>query len=215
MIRLLLIDNFDSFTFNLLHLFGELPDVEVTVRRNNEPFLEDISAGKYDAIVISPGPGSPDDKAYFGNCEQTIKRFGPSGIPILGVCLGFQGIALAFGAKLKRAPYPMHGKTTGLRITHPDDLLAEIPDDTPVMRYHSIMIDRDQPFPESLIVTAETTPGELCLEQNGPEIMAFRHATLPIYGVQFHPESFGTECGSDIAKHFIAIAQQRLAAKQG
>ncbi len=209
MTRLLLVDNFDSFTFNLHHLFGQLADVDVTVRRNNEPFIAELAAGQYDALIISPGPGSPDDEAYFGNCMSAIKQFGSTGLPILGVCLGFQGIALAYGARLKRAVYPMHGKTTGLQIVHAGELLAEIPDHTPVMRYHSIMVDPDAPLPKELIVTAETSPGEPSIEKNGREIMAFQHATDRVYGVQFHPESFGTECGIDVAKRFIDITRTR------
>ncbi|QEG42393.1 anthranilate synthase component II [Roseimaritima ulvae] len=209
MTRLLLVDNFDSFTFNLHHLFGQLNDVEVTVRRNNEPFIAELADGRYDALLISPGPGSPDDQAYFGNCMSAIQQFGPQGFPILGVCLGFQGIALAYGAKLKRAVYPMHGKTTRLHILHDQGVLQGIPDDTPVMRYHSIMIDPEQPFPSELIVTAETTTGEPSIAKNGREIMAIQHQTDNVYGVQFHPESFGTECGIDLARRFIDITRTR------
>ncbi len=209
MTRLLLVDNFDSFTFNLHHLFGQLNDVQVTVRRNNEPFIAELADGQYDALLISPGPGSPDDEAYFGNCMAAIRQFGPQGFPILGVCLGFQGIALAYGAKLKRAAYPMHGKTTQLHILRDQGILQGIPDDTPVMRYHSIMIDPDQPFPAELIVTAETTAGEPSIAKNGREIMAIQHKTDNVYGVQFHPESFGTECGTDVAQRFIDVVRKR------
>ncbi len=208
MTPILLVDNFDSFTFNLLHLFGQLPHVQVTVRRNNEDFVSDLQARQYAAMVISPGPGSPADEAYFGNCNNAIKQFGPQGLPILGVCLGFQGIALALGAALKRAPYPMHGKTTGLHILARGKLLRDVPENTPVMRYHSIMIDPDAPFPDSLTITAETTAGSESIARNGREIMAFEHRDLPIFGVQFHPESFGTECGLEVAQRFADIAAQ-------
>ncbi|WP_153557830.1 anthranilate synthase component II [Roseimaritima sediminicola] len=207
MTRLLLVDNFDSFTFNLHHLFGQLPDVSVTVRRNDEPFIADLDGGHYDGLIISPGPGTPDDRDYFGHCSDAILRFGPKGFPILGVCLGFQGIALAYGAKLKRAAYPMHGKTTRLHILRDSGVLEGIPDDTPVMRYHSIMIDPEGPFPEELIVTAETAEDEKVLIENGREIMAVEHRSQRVYGVQFHPESFGTECGIDLARRFVDIVR--------
>lgn len=208
MTRLLLVDNFDSFTFNLLDLFGQLNEVDVTIRRNNEPFLEDLRGGQFEGLIISPGPGSPDDEAYFGNCTAAIRECAQLQRPVLGVCLGFQGIALAFGATLKRAAYPMHGKTTGLRLQDGGGrLLSPLPDDTPVMRYHSIMIDADQVVPEVLRVTGVTTPGSESIARNGHEIMAIEHRELPIFGVQFHPESFGTECGIDVAKRFVAITR--------
>lgn len=203
--KLLLIDNYDSFTYNLLHLFSQINDAEVVVARNDMVKLNDIKNKKYDGVIIGPGPGSPANGEYFGNNMKIIKVYGGQGLPILGVCLGFQGIALAYGGSLKQAKLPQHGKTSKITIHDDGDLLKNIPQQTEVMRYHSLMIDCKKPFPGDLLITAEVDEKTDTVIANGREIMAIKHKSLPIYGVQFHPESFATELGDRIAKNFVDI----------
>lgn len=206
--KILLVDNYDSFTFNLLHLFSQIKDVDVIVMRNDEDFIQCIKKDNFDGVIISPGPGNPNDKSYFGDNMKLIEQHGLRGLPILGVCLGFQGIACFFGAQLKKAVKPMHGKTSKLNITKNDKLLNNLPNDIDVMRYHSLMIDTGQKLPQELVITAETNSEEDSVAQNGRELMAFHHKTLPIYGVQFHPESFATQLGSTIANNFVNIIKE-------
>lgn len=201
--KLLLIDNYDSFTFNLFHLFAQIKGVTLTVKRNDEDFLPELDRHLYDGVIIGPGPGSPMDEHYFGKCLTVIREFGSKGLPILGVCLGFQGIAFAFGASLKQANLPMHGKLSTLHISHPNTILANVADDIQVMRYHSLMVDTNQSFPSELMVTAEVHEAARSVQENGREIMAIEHQLYPIYGVQFHPESFATEAGNTMANNFI------------
>jgi len=202
--RILLVDNYDSFVFNLKALCESLDGVSITVMRNDDPFIELIAEGKFDGLIISPGPGSPDDVHYFGQCMKAIKEVGPSKkLPIFGVCLGFQGIAHAFGCTLKRAPLPMHGKVSSLKILEPGIILRGITDGSRVMRYHSLMIDMEKPFSDDLKITAEVAEGERSLTKNGREIMAIEHVSLPIYGVQYHPESFATESGREMVENFF------------
>lgn len=205
MSKILIIDNYDSFTYNLVHLFGALPEVSVEVVRNDDDFLPKLEAGRYDGVIISPGPGSPVEGEYFGKNMEVIERFGKNGLPILGVCLGFQGIAAGFGAKLKEAALPQHGKTSKLKIIKDNPILAGVPDGIDVMRYHSLMVDMDKPFPSELEIFAETDPDSLTVEKNGREIMGLSHKKYPIYGLQFHPESYATELGSAIASNFVDI----------
>lgn len=205
--RLLLIDNYDSFTYNLYHLFMQLSGVNVIVRRNNEPFLDELEVGSYDAVVIGPGPGSPADPHYFGNCRNVILHYGKQGLPILGVCLGFQGIAHAFGARLKQAPLPMHGKLSRLTIAHHERLFRGIAPSIEVMRYHSLIVSPDEHFPDELMITAEVVADEPSVSINGRELMALEHREYPIFGVQFHPESFATEEGLKIAENFLQLAR--------
>ncbi|MDM8566050.1 aminodeoxychorismate/anthranilate synthase component II [Candidatus Halobeggiatoa sp. HSG11] len=200
--HILLIDNYDSFTFNLQHLLLAIPNVTLTIKRNDDPFLEELEAGKYAGVVISPGPGSAEDKNYFGFNNQVILNFGTQGLPVLGICLGFQGIYNCFGGKLKVSNLPMHGKVSSLKIDSNGLILNSIPDGIHVMRYHSIMADLKQAVPECLRLTAYTHP---CKSQtaNGTELMALEHKEHPIYGLQFHPESFATEYGDRIMENFI------------
>jgi anthranilate synthase component 2 len=201
--QLLLIDNYDSFTFNLYHLFAQLPEVRLTVRRNDELELTELS--RFDGVIIGPGPGSPTDEQYFGKCMQVIVDYGTKGLPILGVCLGFQGIAHAFGSSLRRAPLPMHGKLSQVNIYKTDTIFAGLANGIKVMRYHSLLIDSNQPFADELLITAEVQQSEPSIEQNGREIMALEHKKHPIFGVQFHPESFASEGGLTIAKNFVQL----------
>lgn len=188
--KVLLIDNFDSFTYNLYQYLGELADT-VTVARNNEVPFEDIRLGAFSHIVISPGPGDPTDEAYFGGAAQVIKEF--HGIhPLLGICLGHQGVGAAFGARVIKAPVIMHGKTS--TIAHNGQgILRGIPKEITVMRYHSLVVD------------PKTVPGELVVDAVADDgsIMAFHHNDKPTFGLQFHPESFATPDGKAILKNFL------------
>ncbi len=191
--RVLLIDNYDSFTFNLYQYVGELAD-EVTVVRNTEVPFEAVRQGEFSHIVISPGPGDPTDSAYFGGCTQVIRDFHQQ-IPILGICLGHQGIGAAFGAKVVRAPVIMHGKTSTFGHNG-QGLFQNLPDQVTVMRYHSLVVDRET-LPQELIVDAVS---------DDHSVMAFHHTTQPLFGLQFHPESFGTATGKQMLKNFLDVS---------
>jgi para-aminobenzoate synthetase component II len=185
---LLLIDNYDSFTYNLYQYLSELGE-EVVVRRNDEITLDEIDEMKPDRIVISPGPGYPADA---GISIEVIKRFGGT-IPLLGVCLGHQCIGEAFGGRTVHAGELMHGKQS---MVHHDgqSVMRELPTPFEAIRYHSLVVDRET-LPECLEVTAQTAGGA---------IMGLRHRTLPIHGVQFHPESIRTLVGKDLLRNFLA-----------
>ncbi|MFW8564923.1 anthranilate synthase component II [Orrella sp. 11846] len=187
--KLLMIDNYDSFTYNLVQYFGELGQ-DVDVRRNDQITIEEIRALAPDRICISPGPGTP---AQAGVSVDVIKTFGGQ-IPIFGVCLGHQAIGEAFGARIVRAQEIMHGKTSV--ITHTgSDVFQGLPHSFTVIRYHSLAIERET-LPDCLEVTAQTADGE---------IMGVRHKTLPIYGVQFHPESVLSEQGHALLQNFLRL----------
>lgn len=188
---LLMLDNYDSFTYNLVQYFGELGE-DVRVYRNDQITIEEIEALKPDHICVSPGPCSP---AEAGISVDLIKHFAGR-IPILGVCLGHQSIGAAFGGKIVRAKEIMHGKTS--LVTHRGtDVFRGLPSPFTVIRYHSLAIERES-LPDCLEVTAETADGE---------IMGVRHKTLPIYGVQFHPESILSEHGHDMLRNFLTMDQ--------
>jgi anthranilate synthase component II len=184
---LLMIDNYDSFTFNLVQYFGEL-GADVVTKRNDEITIDEIEAMRPDQIVISPGPCSP---AEAGISIDTIKHFGGK-VPLLGVCLGHQAIGAAFGGRIIRAEKLMHGKTD---VLHHDGkgVFNGLTNDYTITRYHSLVIDRSS-VPDCLTVTATSSDGE---------IMAVRHKTLAIEGVQFHPESILTEQGHALLKNFL------------
>lgn len=199
--KLLIIDNYDSFTYNLYQYLGELLFLEdnttglhskLDVIRNDELSLEDIRNRRYDRIVISPGPGDPSDRAYFGVCSQVITDLGKE-TPVMGVCLGMQGIAHYFGGKIKRAHKPMHGKTSLLEHDGMG-LFASLPQNVEVMRYHSLVAE-EQSLPDVLQVTARSA--------DDGEIMGLRHRQYPVEGIQFHPESFATEGGRIMLKNFL------------
>lgn len=195
--KVLLIDNYDSFTFNLYQVVGEIlmkkqSKFTIDVFRNDEVTLSEIAQKKYDRIIISPGPGDPADKHYFGVCAEVITQLGKT-TPVFGVCLGMQGIAHYFGGKVVRASIPMHGKTS--EIMHDEKgVFTGLPQGLEVMRYHSLIADKKS-LPKELVITA--TAGE-----NG-EIMGIRHRHFPIEGIQFHPESFATEAGRRMLENFI------------
>lgn len=184
---ILLIDNYDSFTYNLLHYLGEL-GAEVKVVRNDAMTVEEIHAAKPQGIVISPGPGTPDDA---GVCLELIAKTQGS-IPIFGVCLGHQAIGQAFGGKVTRAPVPMHGKTSNI-IHQNKGVFAGLPSPFTATRYHSLIVDRTT-LPVSLEVTAESEDGL---------IMGLMHRQFPIHGVQFHPESIASQHGHKLLENFL------------
>jgi anthranilate synthase component 2 len=186
-IKLLMVDNYDSFTFNIVQYFGEL-GAEVEVFRNDEITLEGIAARQPDRLVISPGPCSP---AEAGISVEAIQHFAGK-LPILGVCLGHQSIGAAFGGKIVRAQELMHGKTSVI-TTMQAGVFAGLPEKFTVNRYHSLAIERTT-CPPCLKVTAWTDDGE---------IMGVRHTELDIEGVQFHPESILTEHGHAMLKNFL------------
>ena len=185
--KIIMIDNYDSFTYNIVQYFGEL-GAEVAVFRNDEITLEAIAAHQPDRLVVSPGPCSP---AEAGISVAAIRHFAGK-LPILGVCLGHQAIGAAFGGNIVRARQLMHGKTSVITTTQ-EGVFANLPRQFVVNRYHSLAIDQAS-CPDVLAVTAWTEDGE---------IMGVRHKTLPIHGVQFHPESILTEHGHAMLKNFM------------
>jgi anthranilate synthase component 2 len=193
---LLLIDNYDSFTYNLFHYLGELGE-EVKVVRNDQIGTEEALALKPHAIVISPGPCDPDRA---GICLELIAKAAGK-VPLLGVCLGHQSIGQAYGGTIVRAPTPMHGKLS--RVHHSGkSVFAGLEDGFEATRYHSLIVDR-KTFPEALEITAETDDGI---------IMGLMHKTHPVHGVQFHPESIASQHGHAILKNFLAAAEDCIPA---
>lgn len=185
---ILLIDNYDSFSYNLYQLIGEIePDIRVI--RNDELTVAEIAGLNPDRIILSPGPGRPEDA---GVTTDVVKTLGNT-IPILGVCLGHQAICAAFGAEITYAKHLMHGKQSIVKLDTMCPLFRGCPDTAPVARYHSLAAKADT-MPPVLQVTAETEDGE---------IMAVRHREYPIYGVQFHPESILTPDGKQMLNNFI------------
>jgi anthranilate synthase component 2 len=198
--KVLLVDNYDSFTYNLVHYLGEL-GAEVTVRRNDALSADEALALGHDAIVLSPGPCDPDRA---GICLDLIKQAAGK-VPLLGVCLGHQAIGQVFGGKVVRAALPMHGKTS--RVVHDGkDIFEGIPSPFVATRYHSLVVDRAT-FPQALEIAAETAPDNIDGGVNGALVMALRHREFPIYGVQFHPESIASEHGHRLLGNFLAVAK--------
>jgi anthranilate synthase component 2 len=188
--KTVILDNYDSFTFNLYQYLGELDEAPL-VFRNDEISFDELTALEPDRIVISPGPGSPEDPAYFGVCTDAILRLGPT-IPTLGVCLGHQGIIHAFGGRVVRAKEVMHGKTS--YVFHNNaGVLRGLPRAFEAMRYHSL-VGEPATLPDCLEVTAKTWDDV---------IMGVEHREYPIYGVQFHPESIGTPVGKQLLENFL------------
>jgi anthranilate synthase component 2 len=187
-----LIDNYDSFTFNLVHYLGGL-GADVVVHRNDKIAVADVIAAEPDAIVLSPGPCTPNEA---GICLDLIEHASPN-IPILGVCLGHQAIGQAFGGEVVRAPAPVHGKLSEMRH-HGESVFRGINGPFKATRYHSLVVERGT-LPETLSVTAETDDGL---------IMGLSHKTLPVHGVQFHPESIASEHGHLMLKNFLDLAAE-------
>jgi len=191
MSRLLLIDNYDSFTYNLYQYLCEL-GASVDVRRNDSLTVEDVERLQPEGLVLSPGPGRPEDA---GICVEAVKRFAGR-LPLLGVCLGHQAVASAYGAKIVGASELLHGKTS---MIHHDGggLYRGLPTPFRAVRYHSLVADRDT-LPDELMIDAETADGT---------IMGLRHREIPLYGVQFHPESILTDVGKGLLQNFLDVVQ--------
>ena len=190
------IDNYDSFTYNLVQYLGEL-GARVVVRRNDEVSVDEIAAMGPERIVVSPGPGRPENA---GVTLEAITRLGPR-IPVLGVCLGHQAIGLAFGGRVVRAPTPMHGKTSTIRHDG-RGIFRGVSNPFDAARYHSLIVERSS-LPEELEVAAETVEAAGGLQSG--LVMALRHRRYPVHGVQFHPESIMTDPGMRLIENFLAI----------
>ncbi|MEE8532789.1 MAG: aminodeoxychorismate/anthranilate synthase component II [Alphaproteobacteria bacterium] len=187
---LALIDNYDSFTYNLVHFLGEL-GAEVTVWRNDAITVAELLDRSPEAVVMSPGPCDPDRA---GICLEMVEK-GAGRLPLLGVCLGHQAIGQAFGGRVVRAPYVMHGKLSAVHHNG-SGVFAGLPNPFEATRYHSLVVERDS-VPECLEVTAETEDGV---------VMGLAHRELPVHGVQFHPESIASEHGHALLRNFLDIA---------
>ena len=192
---ILLIDNYDSFSYNLYQLIGEI-DSDIKVIRNDEMTVEEIEKLEPKRIIISPGPGRPEDAGIIVEAAKTVCKK----IPTLGVCLGHQAICKAFGAEITYAKKLMHGKQSIISADDTSRLFKGCPKEFPVARYHSLAADKDT-MPEELRITATA--------QDDGEIMAVEHKEYPIYGVQFHPESIMTPLGKEILKNFIERGQNK------
>lgn len=194
---ILLIDNYDSFSYNLYQMVGSI-EPAIKVVRNDELTVQEIQQLSPDAIIISPGPGRPEDA---GICQQLVSQLGAS-LPILGVCLGHQAICQAYGAKVEYARTLMHGKQSIAQV-EPDAsgkmLFEHLPDQIPVARYHSLAVN-ESTLPKHLVVTSRADDGE---------VMSVQHATHPVFGVQFHPESILTPDGATMLANFIGYATRR------
>ena len=193
--RVLVLDNYDSFVYNLVQYLGEL-GAEPVVHRHDALDLDALVALAPDAVLVSPGPGRPEDA---GVSNDAIRHFGEAGVPVLGVCLGHQCIGALYGGDVVRAPLVMHGKTS--TITHDGrGVFSGVPSPLTATRYHSLVVERSS-IPDTLEVTAESEDGL---------VMGLRHRTLPIEGVQFHPESILTESGHDLLANFLGGVAPRV-----
>jgi anthranilate synthase/aminodeoxychorismate synthase-like glutamine amidotransferase len=189
--RVVILDNYDSFAYNLYQRIGEITGTRANVVRNDRVTVEQVLALEPTHIIISPGPGNPEDPTYFGVCRDVLLSVGGR-VAVLGVCLGHQGIGATFGGRVIRAPEPMHGKARW--ITHDNEgIFRGIPNPMLAMRYHSLVVDPAQ-VPSCLRITARTEDGL---------IMGLVHRDRPIQGVQFHPESIGTPHGVELLRNFI------------
>ncbi len=195
---LLILDNYDSFTYNLVQRFGELGMVPEVFRNDRITVAEALDRGP-DAVVVSPGPGTP---SRAGIAVELIRAAAARGVPVLGVCLGHQAIGEAFGGRVVRCSRIMHGKTSPVEHTA-DPLFSGLDSPLVAMRYHSLVVD-----PASMPAELETIAwsGD---RPRGEEIMALRHRTLPVRGVQFHPESIGTVAGTQLLKNFLSLVARR------
>ncbi len=190
-VRVTIIDNYDSFVYNLYQAIGQLTGTAARVVRNDAITIRELIATNPTHLIISPGPGTPEDPAYFGVGRAAILELGPR-VPTLGVCLGHQGIAAALGGRVIPAPAVMHGKTS--TITHAGaGLFAGLPSPLRVMRYHSLIVERET-LPAALEVTSATEDGV---------VMSVAHRRWPMHGVQFHPESIGTQAGLRLLANFL------------
>jgi anthranilate synthase component 2 len=193
---IILIDNYDSFTWNLYHYLGEL-GAETVVHRNDTVSVGQVLSARPEAIVLSPGPCTPNEA---GICLDLIARAGGK-VPILGVCLGHQAIGQAYGGRVVRAARLMHGKLSAIRHGG-TGVFSNIPDNFEATRYHSLIVER-QSLPDCLEVTAETDDGV---------VMGFSHKTHPVHGVQFHPESIASQHGHTLLQNFLSLARSEASA---
>jgi anthranilate synthase component 2 len=190
--KVVILDNYDSFTFNLFQMVARIcGGIEPLVVRNDAVTVAELRGLAPDRIIISPGPGRPENPGYFGVCRDVILELGPR-VPVLGVCLGHIGIVEALGGRIVPAPEPRHGKTSYI-LHDGTGLFTGLSEPLEVMRYHSLMAERDS-LPACLTITAWTDDGL---------IMAVRHDKWPLVGLQFHPESIGTDCGHDLVAAFL------------
>lgn len=189
---ILLVDNYDSFSYNLYQMIGTL-DADIRVVRNDALSVDEVAALAPSHIILSPGPGRPEEA---GICIELVRQLGAS-IPLLGVCLGHQAIAAAFGATVTYAQRLMHGKQSLVQFDTDSPLFAGLPKAAPVARYHSLAVATDT-LPDTLMPVAQTLDG-------AAEVMALQHVDYPIYGVQFHPESIMTPDGAAMLKNFLAV----------
>lgn len=194
--KFLIIDNYDSFVYNIAQSLGQI-NIESLVYRNDKISIKDIKRLNIDAIIISPGPGNPENKKYFGICNNIIKTIGKK-TPVLGICLGHQGIVSAFGGKINKAEKTRHGKTSKIYYKN-DPLFENVNNPFTATRYHSLIADR-KTFPNCLEITANS------VDDN--EIMAITHKQYPIKGVQFHPESILTKEGMKILYNFTCFVKR-------
>ncbi|MEB3246135.1 MAG: aminodeoxychorismate/anthranilate synthase component II [Vampirovibrionales bacterium] len=209
---ILLIDNYDSFTYNLVQMLQAQTDLPVTVYRNDALTLEQVLALKPAGIVLSPGPGHPAIAEDFGVCAAILEHYKAASpeqskqlSPLLGVCLGHQGMGLAFGAEVTQAPEIIHGKASPVHIDAESALFNDCPNPFEAMRYHSLIVANNAAFPhDDFEITATTHAAH----DETAIIMAMQHRTKPMFGVQFHPESIGTPEGNQMLGNFIALVQQ-------
>jgi len=194
-VTILIVDNYDSFTYNLFQAVKTLrPQEEVVVARNDKLDFEAVLALEPGRVILSPGPGHPGNAGDFGVCREVILRQAEIGCPVLGVCLGHQGIVHHLGGRVVGAPRIVHGKMSDVNVIESSPLFAGMPATFPAMRYHSLVAS-DERFPAELQVTGREAVDGL--------IMALQHRSRPLYGVQFHPESIGTPLGEVILENFL------------
>lgn len=191
---LVIIDNYDSFTFNLFQMLQPLVQEPIKVFRNDEITIEDLQSIKPDHVVMSPGPGHPGNDADFGVCKDVILNRKKMNAAVLGVCLGHQGIVHHLGGKVIRAPQIIHGKTSKIRVKSASPIFDGLGDEFEAMRYHSLIAELET-VPVEITITAQ--------EQDQGLIMALQHKTDRLYGVQFHPESIGTPEGHKMLRNFV------------
>lgn len=191
----IIIDNYDSFTFNLYQMMQAEIEAPVEVYRNDQLTFADLVAKKPQGIVLSPGPGHPANPADFGVCADVIRQQVALNCPVLGVCLGHQGLAHYLGGQVIPAPEIVHGESRAMRQVKPSVLFEQIPDTFEAMRYHSLLVD-EQSLPAELEVIARDVDSDLP--------MAIQHRVKPVFGIQFHPESIGTPQGQQMLRNFLA-----------
>jgi anthranilate synthase component 2 len=195
--KILIFDNYDSFTYNLVQYVHEL-GAEVIVKLNDKVTLPEIQKINVNGIIFSPGPGTPIKPQDVGICSEIVQKL-TGKIPILGVCLGHQLIGHLYGANVTYTE-PRHGETSVIKVLHKSPLFHDIPPTFEAMRYHSLLLEKTN-FPKDLLITAETKDGL---------IMAIEHEKKKLYGFQFHPESIGTKCGKMLIKNFLEICQEKF-----